>query len=86
MSDNAEQPPAELNLTNAVPDMSAVIADMISDVAEAIEQRIGGRAAIRSNKSEYEASLLIAYDKRLHEAAVAAITVIITNPRLRPNS
>lgn len=68
------------------PDMSAKLGQVISDVAAAIEQEIGLVESVAPKDSPYAESLKLAYKRRLTQAAVAAISVVVSHPLLVPAS
>jgi hypothetical protein len=62
---------------NLVPDVASALAELITLVAEAIDVPLHGRATIKAAGGPYETSNLLGYEKRLAEAAAAAIATIV---------
>jgi hypothetical protein len=73
--ENEEAAPA--NDSNPMVDF---LAQLIKDVADTIESNLMMRPYIERQGGEYKQSLLIAYEKKLHEASVAVISAIVNHP------
>jgi hypothetical protein len=67
--------------------MASVIEELIESVANAIEERIGVLETIAKVGGPYESSQRITMERKLKEAAVAAIQTIVTHPSFQaPNN
>ena len=67
-------------------DMAPLLAELIADVAEGLEARLGYVRAIKTAGGPYMASLVIVAERKLNEAAVEAIQRIINNPHMKPSA
>jgi hypothetical protein len=65
-------------------DMAPILAELIADVAEGLEARLGYVRAIKTAGGPYMASLVIVAERKLNEAAVEAIQRIINNQHMKP--
>jgi hypothetical protein len=72
--------------TSAQTDMAPLLAELIADVAEGLEARLGYVRAIKTAGGPYMASLVIVAERKLNEAAVEAIQRIINNPHMKPSA
>lgn len=81
------QPPASISDADAALNpMTATIQAIIEDVAQAMENKLGYVGAVKTQGGPYATSLTLVAERRLRDAAAAAMEVIITHPALRPQS
>lgn len=74
---------AEISNLAAPTTIADLMAELIEEVAEAIEERIGYRNTIKTVGGPYAQSQSLVYERKLREAAVAAITTIVNKAELR---
>ena len=67
---------------NANP-MVAIIQGVIEDVAQGIENKLGYVGAVKRQGGPYEMSLTLTAERKLREAAAAAMEIIVTHPALQ---
>lgn len=69
--------------TNPIVDL---LSDLVDRVKDAIENQLLMRPYIETQGGPYQQSLTLNYEKKLHEAAVAAIETIVNHPAFQQPS
>ena len=63
--------------------MVAIIQGVIEDIAQGIENKLGYVGAVKRQGGPYEMSLALTAERKLREAAAAAMEIIVTHPALQ---
>lgn len=73
-------------MTNNTPPlgMAEILGEVIEDVAQAIEEQLGHMDSLTAQGGPYETSQKLTYQKKLREAAAAALATVVNHPKLRP--